>query len=315
MFNLLKKNIDLTNIILIFITCGLSHVLPYHLLIFSYAVLGPAHYLTQISWLHDKKYFSHFSWLAPTMGLLSFMLLVCFFCSSLIGASITLSLALCLAFIATPPNKNFSNHVIAYILIFIFGFGLIGFSIYSPQTALFISTLLPTIIHVFVFTAAFMWLGAIKSHNKIAYLAFLSLIIGAGTFLIPHSVYEVLPNLEGIKFFKPVVEFIQKIGFSHSTEAQLFGFLSYIYTYHYLNWFSKAEIIHWYKIPQPRMVIIVVFYILSLSIYISSYTIGFLIILLLSYMHVMLEFPLNVQSFILIIKGSINLKAKHNTLV
>lgn len=31
---------------------ALAYVLPFELLLLSYAVLGPAHYFTEISWLH-----------------------------------------------------------------------------------------------------------------------------------------------------------------------------------------------------------------------------------------------------------------------
>ncbi len=36
---------------------ALAYLLPFELLVLSYTVLGPAHYLTEISWLHDRKYF------------------------------------------------------------------------------------------------------------------------------------------------------------------------------------------------------------------------------------------------------------------
>src|ERR1043165_8502495 len=38
-------------------SCVAAFVLPFELFLFSYAVLGPLHYLTEISWLHDRKYF------------------------------------------------------------------------------------------------------------------------------------------------------------------------------------------------------------------------------------------------------------------
>jgi hypothetical protein len=32
--------------------------MPFEVFLFAYAVLGPLHYLTEISWLHDRQYFS-----------------------------------------------------------------------------------------------------------------------------------------------------------------------------------------------------------------------------------------------------------------
>src|ERR1044072_3241025 len=36
---------------------ALTYVVPFELLLLAYVVLGPAHYATEISWLHDRKYF------------------------------------------------------------------------------------------------------------------------------------------------------------------------------------------------------------------------------------------------------------------
>src|SRR6195256_5361647 len=36
---------------------AVTYLVPFELLLLSYVVLGPAHYFTEISWLHDRKYF------------------------------------------------------------------------------------------------------------------------------------------------------------------------------------------------------------------------------------------------------------------
>jgi hypothetical protein len=36
---------------------GINCLVPFELLLLSYVVLGPAHYFTEISWLHDRNYF------------------------------------------------------------------------------------------------------------------------------------------------------------------------------------------------------------------------------------------------------------------
>jgi hypothetical protein len=38
--------------------CGVAFLAPFHLFLFAYAVLGPLHYITEISWLHDRSYFA-----------------------------------------------------------------------------------------------------------------------------------------------------------------------------------------------------------------------------------------------------------------
>src|SRR3981189_1263992 len=36
---------------------AVTYLVPFELLLLSYVVLGPAHYFTEISWLHDRKFF------------------------------------------------------------------------------------------------------------------------------------------------------------------------------------------------------------------------------------------------------------------
>src|SRR6186997_718295 len=49
---------DYINIGLLLISCALAFVLPFELFLFSYAILGPLHYLTEINWLHKRNYFT-----------------------------------------------------------------------------------------------------------------------------------------------------------------------------------------------------------------------------------------------------------------
>ena len=50
--------INYLNIGLMLISCLLAFILPFELFLFSYAFLGPLHYLTEISWLHKRNYFT-----------------------------------------------------------------------------------------------------------------------------------------------------------------------------------------------------------------------------------------------------------------
>src|SRR5438105_15288845 len=49
--------VNYLNLGLMIVSCVLAYIIPFELFLFSYAVLGPLHYLTEISWLHDRKYF------------------------------------------------------------------------------------------------------------------------------------------------------------------------------------------------------------------------------------------------------------------
>lgn len=46
------------NSALIIISCIVAFFVPFELFLFSYGVLGPLHYLTEIGWLHKKSYFT-----------------------------------------------------------------------------------------------------------------------------------------------------------------------------------------------------------------------------------------------------------------
>ena len=51
------RQIDALNIFLILASLILAFIIPFQLFLFSYAVLGPLHYLTEIKWLREQKFF------------------------------------------------------------------------------------------------------------------------------------------------------------------------------------------------------------------------------------------------------------------
>jgi len=52
------NKLNYLNIGLMVVSCLVAFYLPFDLFLFVYAVLGPAHYLTEISWLHERNYFT-----------------------------------------------------------------------------------------------------------------------------------------------------------------------------------------------------------------------------------------------------------------
>lgn len=54
--------INYLNIGLMLVSLAAAMTLPFEVFLFSYAVLGPLHYLTEISWLHDRRYFTERKW-------------------------------------------------------------------------------------------------------------------------------------------------------------------------------------------------------------------------------------------------------------
>src|SRR5262249_24377730 len=76
-------------------------------------------------------------------------------------------------------------------------------------------------------------------------------------------------------------------------DVRLTSLLAFVYTYHYLNWFIKAEIIHWNRMRKQRLALVVAVSTASTVLYFYDYALGFTVLLAFSLAHVLLEFPLN----------------------
>ena len=78
-----------------------------------------------------------------------------------------------------------------------------------------------------------------------------------------------------------------------SLDTRLTSLLAFVYTYHYLNWFIKAEVIRWADISRGRLAIVVAASAASTALYFYDYAYGFSVLLAFSLAHIVLEFPLN----------------------
>lgn len=288
------ERINTINSVLVVISFCVALLLPYQLLFFSYAFLGPAHYLTQISWLHDKQYFIDTrKILLPLMCATAIAVL---FEYRLSAPAIAFSLILSAYYVAHKQANNslyliFSAAIIAIALSMI------------PSAAFFLAALLPTVVHTFIFTGSFLLVGYLKSNDKRAAVTF-ALFIGLGLsfFFIPHewlqsgNHFDTLPG----DYFDNVANFLSDLTApvkSIESASNIFAFLSFVYTYHYLNWFSKTGLIRWHEVSKKRGALMVALYFIAISIYLYDYTLGFTVLLSLSLLHVLLEFPLNMKTF------------------
>ena len=296
------KRINHINSALVIATFFLAYLFPFQLLFFSYAFLGPAHYLTQISWLHDRKYFTTrpiIPWLLFGMtliGILDGSILL----PLMIGLGFTL--CFCCAIEVEGAKKPFILVGIVVITLIV--------SV-LPITALFIVLLLPTIVHVFIFTGSFMLLGALNGKDRSALLTFgLFIVLGLSFFVIPEPwlAQRYDPNAFPAHYFNDVALYAAKLMGSRETTLEhlspIFAFLSFAYTYHYLNWFSKVELIRWHQISPRRWTVIIGLYLAAIGLYLYDYTIGFKVLIYLSLLHVLLEFPLNIQTFGALLKAT-----------
>ncbi len=319
----ISKKIEVLNIVLILISLGLAFILPFELFLFSYAVLGPLHYLTEINWLNKKNFFLKDRKAMAVLLVITIVISLVsifnlsqqkdiylkfishysrLFTSILILTGFFYSMAMVL--IAT------RKRIISALLV---SFGISIFILkFIPYSFIIVGLFLPTIIHVYLFTLFFMWLGAIK--NKSIYGIFAIVLMCSVPLIIfffpGNKIYYCSSN-EIEKIFletrfqyliiqvNKLFKFSEHIHFSFNSIAiiKIQIFLAFAYTYHYLNWFSKTSIIGWGKnISKKHFTYILFFWILSMIIYYYNYRIGMTALFFFSMFHVIAEFPLNFLS-------------------
>lgn len=322
------KAIDLLNIGLIFISLVIAFEIPFELFLFSYAVLGPLHYLTEINWLKDKNYFvkeRKWVWVFILIAALITIPVVLkvpgfkttngdrllgyihklgkeFFFSIFF---ITFLFSISLVYLS-----KWHNILVAFIASILLAVFIIKFKLF---TLAFFGMFLPTILHVYLFTLLFMIYGTIKTKNFAG-------IIGCFFLLLCPLIICAFPiNMQNYQVSEKVQTTFLKSDFQNISSyiAQLMGglapdgkfylisatgikiqiFIAFCYTYHYLNWFSKTSIIRWNKnISKGKLALVLAVWCSALLLYWHDYKIGFAALFTLSLIHVFFEFPLNVIS-------------------
>ena len=467
--------INYLNIALMFMSAILAYYMPFETFLFAYAFLGPLHYLTEISWLHDRQYFSKGKYdftfllfigvalsvaafandfeflnfdLAPPLVDAKTDFVQWYYSMSFGDIFIMLALFSAVLFVLFKDIKiKLASILIMYVIVY-FSFNLdldlLGIFIlmglfsaalfvfvkniyikiaciallyigiyynYSPDwfgldnefltqeeiseakseknefknsSVIFaLTSLVPTLIHVYVFTGLFMLFGALKSRSKTGLLSivfFVSIPVllvfslpvkkegnylsnygteayyaeGTGFFntnvsiikqfeLSPNATWKDLIDIQekdstermkmysmyrdslGKEFVSEDGEHIQlaqaimegkireegresykknmkeswwSVVFFSEIGIMLMRFIAFAYLYHYLNWFSKTEIIRWHKVPKIRFIGVIALWLISCGLYAYDYAIGLSFLFFLSFTHVLLEFPLNVTSII-----------------
>jgi hypothetical protein len=302
-------NLDQANIALMLLSLALAFVLPFELVLMSYAFLGPAHYLTQISWLHDRRYFTGVTWLwLPLTLIVAAITVIHFFrlhTPEVPGVQFLLLSAAVATCVAAVVATRWQMRALGFILAFSLMLSLRG--VYPP-VAVALLTLLPSVIHIYIFTGIFVLLGALKNNSGWGLASFAVFVgCGAAFFFVTPLDIVIFPQymVDSIGPFDDLSNYLADIlSFGgHVNSASMMAFLSFAYTYHYLNWFSKTEVIKWHLIPKKRWVAIVCIYVISVGVYLFDYKTGFMLLMFLSVLHVVLELPLNILSFRMLGQG------------
>jgi hypothetical protein len=311
--------LDQLNIVLMAASCAAAFLIPFELFLLAYAVLGPLHYLTEISWLHDRRYFVARSdepvrrvrlWLALialTLAAMIFGLVRERLMASPVTPVFEIALFY-LTFVAAALLAFRVDQIAATALVFLTGVGLLVFAS-SPGAGL-LAFLLITIIHVLVFTAAFVLLGALKSRScwGLASVAVYAACVASffviwpaaspASAFIRHS-YQPFEALNS--------QLIRTLGLGPGSALRdiyespaggaVMRLIAFAYTYHYLNWFTKTPVIGWNKVSPKRAGAIAALWLAAMAVYAYDYLLGFVVLYSLSVLHVMLELPLNHLTF------------------
>lgn len=302
-------------------SCAAAFIVPFELFLLAYAVLGPLHYLTEISWIHDRRYFvggdaavrrpaAMLAWLL-LVGLTIIVMIYGMVAERVIGlpASPVWEIGLFYVVLVVGALLVFRvNVTVAAGIVLITGIGLVLFS-GSPAYGL-IGFLILTIVHVLVFTFAFVLLGALKARSR---SGMLSVAVYAGCVAAIFLLAPAAPVVSDFirASYEPFqvlnAQLIRLLGLGPGTAlrdiyespagAMVMRLIAFAYTYHYLNWFTKTSIIGWNRMPRARGLAIVGVWLAAVGLYAWDYLLGFAVLYALSALHVMLELPLNHQSF------------------
>jgi hypothetical protein len=287
---IMKRATEAVHLGLMLAALGITYLVPFELLLLSYVVLGPAHYFTEISWLHDRKYFlPHRS--VPIVLAIIAVIAALIDNASWFGFVMWLAFVICALLAATTTALQGT----ALVMVAIWATVVLAM---SGSSLAVLGILLPTLIHVSLFTLVFMVLGAIRSGSRmqailvLCYVAAIVILLAA-----PPSASTQIPAFAkvGQEYFGNVAPALGRLlGIPDvKLDTRLTGLLAFVYTYHYLNWFIKAEVIRWMDISRTRLALVIAASAASTALYFYDYTFGFTVLLALSLIHVVLEFPLN----------------------
>lgn len=319
--------VDYINIGLLIASFIAAIYLPFELFLFSYAFLGPLHYLTEINWLDDKKYFIKsktkiykvFIAFASVIAIYPFLKFIdndfFNFLSSQKHTILVIGFLFSVCLILFSKSKQL---VIAFIISAVLS---VLCLLFLPKIIIGLGVFLPTLIHVYVFTLLFMIYGQLKQFTKPGFISVILLV------LVPIALFflDPVPNTYEISEFVKhtflgsgflsintiVADFftdinVANINLMSPVTVKIQVFIAFAYTYHYLNWFSKTSIIGWKaSLSNSKTKYIVLIWLGSVGIYLYDYITGLTVLFFLSLLHVILEFPLNAVTIKEIVDASL----------
>jgi hypothetical protein len=275
------------NVLALLLSCLAAHLAPAATLILAYAALGPLHYLTEISWLHDRRYFvARPAWLVvgTIVGVVGGFVMS--------DAAGVVAIAVGGACVAAGVGCRAIGVTAAMLATGVVA----GLGVWAGWWwVLAAVVLVPTLIHVFAMTAMFVVAGAIRAKSRREWAVVGCLALCSASFALVPCV-----DLAGGMMFERAAELFGEVfavlGVRGVDAASaLLGFTAFAYAYHYLNWFLKARTIGWATMTTERKVLLGAVWGVIACAYVIDVRLGLLVSIPLSFGHVLLEMPLNVS--------------------
>jgi hypothetical protein len=296
------KNQHVSNFLALALSAVAASLAPLQVFIFVYAFVGPLHYLTEIAWLKKKDFYfgggvvSERLYVAVAAVLCVAVSIDFYIHRGMTGYAIGILMVLSLGAWVKNPYVLISALVAGYVAKF-FVHGLV----------IFVGAILPTIVHVYVFTMLFMVSGLVRERKRSG-LAWINpfLLLGLPIVLLMARWSYPAPGSYWINAeagFSALHGYLARLlGHNLHPDASILAdpaaagvlrFLAFIYLFHYLNWFAKTELLQWHRVSRRSWGWIALLYSVSVGCYLWSFMVGFYIVNFLSMLHVFLEFPLN----------------------
>jgi len=318
--------VDRLQIGLMLLSLALAFALPFELFLFSYAVLGPLHYLTELTWLKKRDFFANgkrdWWWLTVIVVAAVFSAKFVVGSFAIEGLAQYSQFFAFLAFASALLFVTIGNATLRFIAAGVLLVGLLTFADVTAREWFLFSLFTTTILHVSLFTGAFMLFGALKSKSVTGYVGVVLLfacfaiaLFAPATTGSAVSSYVSESYSGGFRTLNAELARLFDLGtVAHVDGSSRFGsaadlfrspggiaiqrLIAFAYTYHYLNWFSKTSIIGWAKVDRRLLAGAVILWIASVALYAKNFDLGARWLFALSYAHVLLEFPLNHRSFV-----------------
>lgn len=299
---------DLASLILSGIAAAIA---PLRVFLFAFAVLGPLHYLTEIAWLRRKQFYFREGLVSQrTYVVFSVLAVVLCLSSRFVRHDLWfwgIALMLLLSLSVWITNR--------YVILAITA-AAVGLSFLLKTWVFFIAAMVPTLVHVFFFTWTFMVSGslrALRARRTSSWPGVARIWMNPALMLVIPIVLVLLPmhyHAPGGLWIKGEASSFAALHFKlagdlHHTMvfnrqilndpvvAGLLRIFAFAYLFHYLNWFTKTELLEWHRISRRGWAIVAALYTASLAAYGVDLRLGLSVGAFLSLLHVLLEFPLN----------------------